>query len=261
MSSRALPGKILFFPIFAMMAFGSIGCGLLDLLERKPTLADIDIDRAKVELSLDAETMVHFSLVAKAGTCPSITSDVVARVDDQRMDLFMRGGEQPTKTGWVCGSPTFRKALAEDKLGGDKTRFEAKDDSARVALEFEGLLVARELMPIKPSPTVQPGTEITFAWSPLSDALDEESLTVDFTYDDKELGLPAPPVASIGEGSIRVRIPQGAPAGKGTLRVDASIHLSAVTCEGAPVCEALVHVSPTLALEVGEEVEESAPEP
>ncbi|WP_281332990.1 hypothetical protein [Polyangium sp. 6x1] len=242
--------RFLALPFLATLALASSGCSLFDLLEPETTLADLDPARARVEVELGESPRVSLALVAKEGTCEAITDDIEAKVDDRPMDLFIRGGETPTKDGWVCGAPTFRKALAEENLGEGKTHFEVSDDTARIALDFEDLLAPRSLTPNHPQNKIDPGVDLSLAWSAPGDELDEEKLDVVFTYDDETLELPAPPEVSVVDGEIVVRIPQTSPAGPATLRVDAEVHVAATSCEGTPSCEATVKVSPTVALEV-----------
>ncbi|MRG95610.1 hypothetical protein [Polyangium spumosum] len=242
--------RLLTLPVLATLALGTSGCALFDLLEPDTTLADLAPARARVEVELGDEPRVSLALVAKEGTCEAITDDVEARVDDRPMDLFIRGGETPTKDGWVCGAPTFRKALAEKDLGGASTRFEVSDDTARITLAFDGLLAARTITPDHPQSKVDPGAELSLAWSAPADELEEEKLQVTFTYDDESLELPAPPQVRLTDGEIVVKIPQGSPPGPGTLRVEAEVSVPATSCEGTPKCDAIVKASPELALEV-----------
>ncbi len=251
MPARVSLPKLLAFPILTALALGSTGCGLLDLLEPETTLADLAPVRARVEVELDDDPRVQLALVAKEGACQAITDDTIeAKVDDRPMDLFMRGGETPTRDGWVCGAPTFRKALSEADLGAASTRFEVSDDTARITLDFEDLLAPRTITPAHPQNKIDPGVDLPIAWSVPSDELDEKNLDVDFTYDDAMLSLPTPPQVSLAEGSILVRFAQGSPAGAGTLRVHAKVGVGAAACEGTPSCEAIVEVSPETTLEV-----------
>ena len=85
---------------------------------------------AQVELDLLGDR-VDLLLVPPSDACDPISADVAAKLDDQPMDLFTRGGEQPSKGGWVCSAPRFRRSLSTDELGADATRLEASDDTAR----------------------------------------------------------------------------------------------------------------------------------
>ncbi|MDI1475184.1 hypothetical protein [Polyangium sp. y55x31] len=242
--------RILTLPFLATLALGSSGCGLFDLLEPETTLADLDPAIARVEVELGESPRVSLVLVAKEGTCEAITDDVKAKVDDRKMDLFIRGGETPTQDGWVCGAPTFRKALAEENLGKEKTHFEVSDESARIALDFEDLLAERTIAPSHPQDKIEPGVDLALAWSAPGDEFAEDDIDVVFTYDDATLELPAPPQVSVVDREIVVRIPQGSPPGPATLRVDAEVHVAAASCNGTESCEATVKVSPEVALEV-----------
>ena len=250
MPARVILPRFLTLSFLATTALASSGCGLFELFESETTLADLDPSSARVEVELGESPRVSLALVAKAGTCEAITDDIKAKVDDRKMDLFMRGGETPSKDGWVCGSPTFRKALAEENLGKDKTHFEVSDETARIALDFEDLLAPRTITTSHPDNKIDPGVDLALAWSAPGDALDEENLDVVFTYDDETLELPAPPQVSVVDREIVVRIPQGSPAGTATLRVDAEVRVDATSCEGTPSCEATGKVSPEVAVEV-----------
>ena len=253
MPARVILPRFLAFPFLATLGLATSGCGLFDLLESEPTLADLAPAGARVEVGLRGdEPRVSLSLVAREGKCAAITEDIEAKVDDRPMDLFNRGGETPTKDGWVCGAPTFRKALAEEDLGGASTHFEVSDDTARIALDFEGLLAPRTLTLDHPQIKIEPGIDLSLVWSASGDELDENELSVSFVYEDEAHALPAPPQVRLVDGVLLVRLPQGSPAGSGTLRVDAEVRVPAVSCEGTPSCEAIVVVSPELVLEVAD---------
>ncbi|WP_272425657.1 hypothetical protein [Polyangium jinanense] len=250
MPARVILPRFLALPFLATLALGSSGCALFDLFESETTLADLDPTRARVEVEFGESPRVSLALVAKEGTCEAITDSIEAKVDERPMDLFIRGGETPSKDGWVCGAPTFRKALAEENLGKDKTHFVVSDDTARIALDFEDLLAERTITPSHPQNKIDPGIDLALAWSAPGDELAEEDIDVVFTYDDETLELPAPPQVSVVDREIVVRIPEGSPAGHATLRVDAKVQVAATSCEGTESCEATVKVSPEVALEV-----------
>jgi hypothetical protein len=250
MPPRSRLSSLYTLPFITVMAASSAGCGLIDIFEAKTTLADLAPQNAQIVVELNDEPKVELVLEADQGACEAITDDVEAHVDDRPMDLFMRGGEQPAKGGWVCGAPTFRRALSTEELGGASTRFGVADETAKITVEVEGLLVPRTITPDAEGGRILPGEELGLAWSAPGDELDPETLVLTFTYDDPLLTLAVPLSARVEGSDIIVKLPPGSPEGKGTLHVDVKAHIAAVECTGAPKCEAIVRVETNTTLEV-----------
>jgi len=246
------PRSILFtVPFVAAMSASITGCQFFDVFEDKTTLAELAPQNAQVKVDLDAEPMVHLALEASPKGCEAITDDVEAKVDDRPMDLFTKGGEQPVKGSWVCGAPTFRRALSPSELGGARTHFEVADETATISVEFDDLLVPRTLEINAPNNRIDPGEELAIDWSVPSDELDPDTLDVTFSYNDADLELAAPPQVRLEGTTLFVKVAPGSPAGKGTLSVSVEAHVPAVVCNGAPKCEGVVTVTTATDLEVG----------
>lgn len=232
--------------VLLLSGLASTGCSLF---ETKTTLADLAPESARITVDLNAEPMVHLELITD-GACEAITDDVEAHVNDRQMDLFKRGGEQPSQGGWVCGAPTFRRALGTEDLAGPSTKFEVADETATINVEVEGLLAARTITTSAAASKMKAGEETEVTWSATNDQLDEANLDVSFVYDDTTLTLPAPASLRLANGAIFVKIPPGAAAGTGTLRINATVRVPATVCKGAKTCDAEVAVTAEAPLEI-----------
>lgn len=227
-------------------SIASMGCSLF---ETKTTLADLD-PMARVEVELDAEPMVHLLLPASDGACEAITDDVKANVNNREMDLFKRGGEEPSQGGWVCGAPTFRRALGPEDLSVNPTAFEVEDETASIHLEVDGLLAARMISVDTKSGKFPAGEEVRVIWSADRDVLDVAKMKVDVVYDDPMQVLPAPAAFRIDAGSVYVKIAPSSPLGMAVLRISATVGNPVVVCQGVSSCEAKVELNTEVALEV-----------
>ena len=246
MLSRSLFSGVPFLAL-VMTSVMSMGCELFDM---KTTLAGLGPTLARVEVDLDAEPMVHLMLPASDGACEAITNDVKASVNDRQMDLFKRGGEEPSQGAWVCGPPTFRRALGADDLTTNPTVFRVEDRTAKIHIEVDGLLAERTIAIDTPDGFFTAGTETHVSWSAELDELDAADMDVEIVYEDPALVLPAPASFRLDAGSIFVKVAPSSPPGKATLRINATVGTPVVVCEGAKSCEAKVMLKTELPLDI-----------
>jgi hypothetical protein len=232
----------------SLAVLGAPGCGVFG--ESGTSLAALSPTRVEVSASLKGQPRVDLLLHPPSGACDPISEDVDAKLEDQPMDLFTRGGEQPSKGGWVCRAPMFRRSLTDDELGGGSTRIEASDDTARITVEIEHLLDERTLVPRTKIDQAKPGDTLAFDWSVPEDELLEDGVSVNFAYDDPAIVLPAQLTAELDGDSVILHVPVSVPLGKGKLRIDVAAHASTLTCEGVPACEAHVNASVVTDLEI-----------
>jgi hypothetical protein len=232
----------------SLAVLGAPGCGLFG--DSGTTLEELAPARVEVAASLEGQPRVDLLLHPPSGECDPISPDVAAKLDDQPMDLFTRGGEQPSKGAWICSAPRFRRSLSVEELGSGSTRVEASDDTARIAVEIAHLLEERTLLPQTKTDRAKPGDDFAFDWSVPEDELMDDGITVDFVYEDPALALPADLTAEIDGDSVIMHVPTSAPVGKGTLHIDVQARAATVACEGAPACEARVNASVVTPFEI-----------
>ncbi|UQA57632.1 hypothetical protein [Polyangium aurulentum] len=242
MSSRPAdirPRSVLLLASLAVL--GAPGCGLFG--ESGTSLADLAPARVEVTASLEAQPRVDLLLHPPSGDCEPISEDVDAKLEDEPMDLFTRGGEQPSKGGWVCSAPRFRRSLSDDDLGAGATRIEASDDTARIVVEIAHLLEERTLVPQSKNDQAKPGDNFAFDWSVPEDELLEDGVSIAFVYEDPAVVMPVELTAALDGDSVILHVPASAPLGKGKLRIDVSARAETVACEGVPACDAHVNAS------------------
>lgn len=242
-----------FLPLTLITTLGLLatGCTLVDeFFDESVSLAEFAPVGAQVSVELAAISRSQIALQAKAGACPTMAADVAATVDAKAMDVFIKGGKQPSGSSWICGNPTYRRTVSDTDLGAVSTKFVVDDDSATVTVVATDLLVARTLVPTVPNGSMTSGVEGSFAWSVATDVLDAKSIKADFLYDDPMLSLTAEVSVRVEGSTLFIRLPTDAPKGTGKLMLDVTAGVPVETCEGVPSCTASVHTLSELALEV-----------
>lgn len=254
MPPRSLARQVSSFTLVAMLGACATGCTWInDFFDESVTLSEFAPTEAQVTFEMGDLQRTQLELQPKEGLCPTMKDDIEASVDDKPMDVFIKGGKQPSGKNWICGAPTFRRNVATEDIGAASTKFVVTDDTADVTVVVSDLLLERVLSfegnadPVDP---LQAGTERTFVWSVATDVIDPASLVVHFVYDDAMLALTAEIETRVDGSFIFIRMPTNAPAGTGKLKVDLKATVPVETCEGVATCTATVHAPVALVAEV-----------
>lgn len=259
MPPRSLARKLPSFALVTLLGAGVTGCTWIDdFFDESVTLTEFDPTAAQVTFEMGELPRTQLVLQPQEGLCPTMKDDIEARVADKPMDVFIKGGKQPSGKSWICGAPTFRRNVAESDMGAASTKFVVSDDTATFALIATQLLVERSFefeSKVDPMPA---GTETAFKWSVPTDVIDPALLEADFAYDDPMVTLTAEIETRVDGSLLYIRLPTNAPAGKGRLLLDVTAAVPVETCDGFPSCSASVHAPVELAVEV---VEAKPPNP
>lgn len=251
MPPRSLPSHFLPLTLITTLGLSATGCTLFDeFFDESVSLAEFAPVGAQVSVELAAISRSQIVLQAKDSACPTMAADVAATVDAKAMDVFIKGGKQPSGSSWICGLPTFRRTVSDTDLGAASTKFVVDDDSATVTVVATSLLVERSMVQSVPNGMLISGVEGSFDWSVASDVLDAKSIKADFLYDDPMLSLAAEVSVRVEGSKVFVRLPTDAPKGTGKLMLDVTAGVPVETCEGVPSCTASVHTLPEMVLEV-----------
>lgn len=239
------------FTFVAMFGATTMGCTLFDeFFDESVTLAELKPASAVVSVELSETSRSQLVLHANEETCPTMTDDIGANIDGKSMDVFIKGGKQPSGKGWICGLPTFRRNVAATDLGAASTTFVVDDDATTMTVVATGLLLERALVPtIKDVPVVA-GVDTSFEWSVPTDVISADLFSVDFVYDDSSLALGSEITARVEGSLVLIRFPVDAPIGKGKLKLNVTADVPVEKCEGVPTCKATVHALTAVNLEV-----------
>lgn len=200
------------------------GCGGETSLESFAT--------ATVELDARGEQVTVWLLLPQ-GRCPSLGSDVRARLNGRELPLVAPGGEARVGGGWTCQPASFSLARADLPAGTSDARLEIEDGAAGLVLEAPGALAARRL---EFEDAEDGGSGWSLRWEPGTDALSAASWRLDDGAGGLRFGG-----ASVASGRVQFELPPGSSAG--ALRVDAEALAPVERCEGAARCEARVAAS------------------
>lgn len=259
MPPRSLARQFSFFALVATLGAGSTGCTWVDdFFDESLTLTEFDPTEARVTFEMGDLQRTQLELEPQDGLCPTMKDDIEALVADKPMDVFIKGGKQPSGKSWICGVPTFRRNVAAADIGAASTKFVVTDDTATFSVVATNLLLDRSLDFEGKVDPLQAGTETTFKWSVPTDVIDPASLDADFVYDDPMVTLTAEIETRVEGSLVFVRLPTNATAGTGKLMVDVTAAVPVETCLGFPACSASVHAPVELAVEV---VEAKPPNP
>jgi len=251
MSPRSFARKLPSFILVTFLGASATGCTLFDeFFDESVSLAEFAPVGARVSVELTDISRSQLVLEAQEGVCPTMAEDIEARVNDKVMDVFIKGGQQPSGKDWICGMPTFRRNVAAADMGSATTKFVVDDDSATVTIVATGLFLDRTVTPsIKDVPIVA-AVDTSFEWSVPTDTIDPELLSAEFVYDDSALVLTSEISARVDGSLVYIRLPTDAPAGVGKLQLDVTAEVPVEKCEGVPACSATVHVVKELAIDV-----------
>ena len=251
MPPRSLAPQLASLALVSLLGAGATGCTWVDdFFDESVTLTEFDATAARVTFEMGDLQRTQLVLEPKEGLCPTMKDDIEALVQDKQMDVFIKGGKQPSGKSWICGAPTFRRNVAAADLGAASTKFVVTDDTATIAVITSQLLIARSFDFETKADPVQAGVEATFKWSAPTDVIDPASLDAVFVYDDPMLSLTAEIELRVEGSLIFVRLPTNAPAGLGKLMLDVTAAVPVETCDGVPACSASVHAPVELAMEV-----------
>ena len=252
MPPRSLASQLLSFAPVALLGISATGCTWIDdLFDESVSLSEFAPVSAQATVEFGAVSRSQLVLESKAGICPTMKEDIEARVDDKPMDMFIRGGQQPTAQGdWICGMPTFRRNIASGDFDGEANCFVVEDDTKTITVVASALIKERTITPIVTDVPINAGVETPFDWSVATDVIDPDLLIADFLYDDAALSLSSTIWTRVGGSLVHIRLPADAPAGKGKLQVDVTADVSVEKCEGVPACHASAHAVVEVPLEV-----------
>jgi hypothetical protein len=251
MPPRSLARQIHSFALVTVLGAGATGCTWIDdFFDESVTLTEFAPVAAEVTFEQIDLSRTQLELQPKDGQCPTMKDDIEASVDDKPMDVFIKGGQQPSGKGWICGVPTFRRNVADTDLGAASTSFVVEDETATFKIVASQLLIQRSLAFTDPAAPLDAGVETSFTWSVPTDAIDAELLQVDFLYDDPMLELTAEISVRVEGSLVFIRLPTNAPAGTGKLMVDVTAGVAVETCKGVRSCTARVHAPQALVVEV-----------
>lgn len=242
MPPRPLARQFRSFILVTTLGVSATGCTLFDeFFDDSVSLAEFAPVGAEVSVELGDLPRSQLVLQAKSGSCPTMADDIAANMDGKGMDVFIKGGQQPSGKGWICGQPTFRRNVAEADMGAESTKFVVDDDTATVTVVATGLLLERTLTPSNKNAPIVAGVETSFEWSVSTDTIDPEMLSVDWVYDDSALSLTAEIDVRVEGSLVFIRLPAGAAAGLGKLEFDVTADVPVEKCEGVPACAATAH--------------------
>lgn len=251
MPPRSLARQLRSFTFVTILGLSATGCTLFDeFFDESVSLAEFAPVGAEVSFELSDLSRSQLVLQAKEGSCPTMADDIGANVDGKAMDVFIKGGKQPSGGGWICGLPTFRRNVSEADMGGASTKFVADDDTATVTVVATGLLLERTMMPTGKNAPLVAGVETPFEWSVPTDTIDPKMMSVDLVYDDAALSLMAEIDVRVEDSLVFIRLPGSAPGGAGKLMFDVTAGVPVEKCEGVPACTASVHALTEVALDV-----------
>lgn len=251
MPPRTLARQLGSFTFVTILGFCATGCTWIDdFFDESVTLTDFAPVAAQVSVELSDTPRSQLVLEPKDGLCPTMRDDIEATVDDKPMDVFIRGGQQPSGKSWICGMPTFRRNVAQADIGETSTKFVVEDDTATFKVVANGLLLERNITSTKGMAPMEAGVESSFDWSVPTDVVDPALVKADYFYDDPSLVVTAEISVRVEGSVLFIRLPTDAPAGKGTLMLEATANVPVETCEGVPACTATAHVFPQLAIDV-----------
>lgn len=251
MPPRSLARQLQSFIFVTILGVSATGCTLFDeFFDESVSLAEFAPVGAEVTVELGDMSRSQLVLQAKEGSCPTMADDIGANVDGKAMDVFIKGGKQPSGKGWICGLPTFRRNVAEADKGAASTQFVVDDETATVTVVATGLLLERTMMSSIEAAPVVPGVETSFEWSMATDTIDPEMLTVDWIYDDATLSLMAEIDVRVVDNLVFIRLPVSAVAGAGKLKFDVTANVPVEKCEGVPTCTASVHALAEVGLDI-----------
>ncbi len=251
MPPRSFTRKLRSFTLVTLLGASATGCTLFDeFFDESVSLAEFVPVGAQVSVELTDLPRSQLVLEPKDGVCPTMADDIEAHVNDKAMDVFIKGGKQPSSKGWICGLPTFRRNVAAADMGSGATKFVVDDDSDTITVVATGLLLARTVTPsVKDQPVVA-AVDTSFEWSVPTDVINPDLLSVEFVYDDSSLVLTAEVSTRVDGSLVFIRLPTDAPAGAGKLHLDVIANVPVEKCEGVPACTATVHVVTEVAIEV-----------
>lgn len=249
MPPRSLAPQLQSFAFVAILGSCLTGCTWFeDFFDESVSLTELAPVGAKVSAEFNDTSRSQLVLQPKDGMCPTIRDDVAATVDDESMDVYIKGGKQPSGSSWICGMPTFRRNVAATDIGAESTKFVADDDTKTITVVATGLFLDRTMKVNDPTAPLEAGVEKEFVWSVATDEIDPDNSMVDFVYDDPNLMLTAELTLRIDGSSMFVRLPMNAPEGPGTLTVDVTSAIPIETCDGVSTCSGSVHVVQGLAM-------------
>ena len=251
MPPRSFARKLRSFTLVTFLGASATGCTLFDeFFDESVSLAEFAPVGAQVSVELTDISRSQLVLQAKEGDCPTMADDIGAKVNGKAMDVFIKGGKQPSGGSWICGLPTFRRNVAAADMGSGATKFVVDDDSATITVVATGLLLDRTVTPsIKDVPVVA-AVDTAFEWSVPTDVINPDLVIADFVYDDAALMLTSEISTRVDGSLVYIRLPSNAPAGVGKLQIDVMADVPVEKCEGVPLCTATVHVVKELAIEV-----------
>jgi hypothetical protein len=254
MPPRSLARQFSSFALVATLGAGATGCTWIDdFFDESVTLSEFAPTAARVTFEMGELQRTQLELQPQAGLCPTMKDDIEASVADKPMDVFIKGGKQPSGTSWICGAPTFRRNVAAEDLGATSTKFVVADDTDKVTVVASQLLLDRSLgfdPDVDPVPPVEAGIERAFVWSTSTDVIDPALLEADFVYDDAMLALTAEIETRVDGSLVFIRLPKNAPTGAGKLMVDVTAAVPVETCDGVASCSANVHAPVELVVDV-----------
>lgn len=250
MPPRSLARQIQSFTLVTILGASATGCTLIDeFFDESVSLKEFAPAEAQVSAELTDMSRSQLVLEPKGSACPTMKDDITADVDSKPMDVFIKGGKQPSGKSWICGAPTFRRNTAAADFGGASTSFVVDDDTAKITVVATGLLLEREVTPTVPNVPLVAGVESSFDWSVVTDAIDAKQSSADFIYDDPSLVLTAEVGIRVEGSLVFIRLPTDAPAGTGSLHLDVLADVPIEKCEGVPACSGSVHVVKDLAMD------------
>jgi len=251
MPPRSLARQLPSFALVTLLGAGVTGCTWVDdFFDESVTLTEFNPTAAQVTFEMGDLQRTQLVLQPQAGLCPTMKDDIEALVADKPMDVFIKGGKQPSGKSWICGAPTFRRNVAATDLGAASTKFVVTDDTATFAVVASQLLIERSFAFEGKVDPMEAGVEATFKWSVPTDVIDPALLEADFAYDDPMLALTAEIETRVEGSLLFIRLPTNAEAGTGKLMLDVTAAVPVETCDGVPACSASVHAPVELAVEV-----------
>jgi hypothetical protein len=191
-----------------------------------------------------------------------------ATLDGRRMEVVTRGGKHPAFMAgpggfgptWHRKQPTYRVQVESTDARKQVSTFVT--GAGAIRMEVADLRASRRFILVGPE-RVQPGAEVTLRHEPEGDRVVKGSTWGGFRIyfhrqgeSQQQLRTWAAgdsseaPVSGGSDGTLRFRVPEGAPPGPGHLVVNGAMTMKVSKCVGAVACRAWVIVNHRVPIEV-----------